>query len=233
MAEKTRVNRNGFLEGYDEETGEVIWVEKKKTHFKDGRKRISALVPESPYHHRRPRTSDTHHFVLDGNQQKQWVRKGTNPDHLPRDIYPFSQVTQDNICRMLTEGMSITDISRLEEMPPRWVIWRWRNEHPEFKAAMEDAKKCRAEYFHDEVISIANQEELHEDDVPREKMRADLYKWGAAVGDSDSYGNKTKLTGDPGNPAIIMIETGIRREGDEPISVENTALPGPELEDKK
>jgi hypothetical protein len=208
MGEKTRMNALGLVEGYDEATGKVLWTEKK----------IPDQDPLAPKKRGRPRgrptkaSTETHHFVVGPNGKKIWVPKGTNPDHMPKLVWPFSEVTCGFICQMVTEGKTIREISLTEGFPPKNVIDHWARKYPEFREDLRLARIARAEYYHDEIIEIAHK--TKKSTINEDRLKSEIFKWGAAVGDPDTYGNRTKISGDPNAPLQLLVDTGVRRAED-------------------
>lgn len=215
MAEKTRVNDLGFVEGYDDETGEILWVQKVPKQ------------PTGPVQRGRPRgrPSKKTQVILDGAGHKLTVPRGTNPDEIPHLVWPFSKVTAAHICQKLTEGKTIKEIGLMEGFPPAYVIHGWSRKYPEFKAEIKAAREARAEYFHDEVIETAKNTKEYKNKSDRLKIES--YKWAAAVNDPATFANRTKISGDADAPLTIILDTGVPRAIDEPIDVTNLskALP--------
>lgn len=219
MAEKWERGPDGLMKLIDTETGEVLAEEKKKP----GRRAAFRGTSRGPG---RPakKVQETHHYIRGPNGNKLWVPKGTNPDDIPRTIYPYNETTRDQILLHVTQGMSLAKIGDMEDLPPVHVIWKWLREHPEFRAMMEEAKKARAEFYADRVIAIAEQEHVHPDDVPMERLRKDVFQWGAEVNDPATYGKRTKIVAEAA-PAALLVDTGIRRDGDEEPAIETTGTP--------
>lgn len=186
------------------ENGEVVATQKTKRP-KDGPIQRSGRPPG------RPSTTEpeTHHWVLDSVGRKIWVPKGTNPDSLPRTIWPFSEVTADHILQKLTEGSTLEKIGLMEGFPPVATIYRWMREQPAFKKEMAEAKKMRAEWRADQAMKITEKAEIHEKDVPGQRLRADLFKWGAEMDDRSTYGKQTKVVGDASQPVVFKVLTGV------------------------
>lgn len=72
------------------------------------------------------------------------------------------------------------------------------------------AKILRAEIFHDEAVQIAR--DTSKENATANKLHVDTLKWGAVIGDIETYGQKTKIAelGD----GIVIVGTGIIRPGD-------------------
>lgn len=215
--EHWRENAAGQMERINEK-GEVVEVGKKKPP----RTRNDGSIRTHGGRVGRPANVDkeTHHWVKDGTGRNVWVPKGTNPDNLPAVIYPFSQITCDHILREITEGKSVNTIGTMEGIPPVHIIYRWLREYPEFRAQMEIAKKDRAQFRADKVMAIADQEIIHEDQVPGQRLRKDILQWGAEMDDRASFGKQTKVLNDAG-PAVFIIHTGVP----DPKSIEVKAEP--------
>ena len=202
MAERIRTNAQGIVEGYDDETGEVLWVQAQKPTKSGKPRRVSG-----PGKGVATDTKETHHFVLDGNGRKIWVPKGTNPDHLPKTVWPYSQVTADQVLAKITEGYTVTQIGKMEGFPPQHTIYKWVRQVPEFRNQMKLARSDRAEFFHDKVIESA--EKADPENVQAERLRVDAYKWAASVGDPDQYGTRVKHAGDVDAPLGFIVVTGV------------------------
>lgn len=203
MSEQTRYNAMGLLEGYDPETGEVLWVEKKKG-VAPGPKKVG-------YPRGRPRKIDRSptHVVLDGNGKKVEVLKGTDPSTLPRCTWPYNQITADHICDRISEGKTLDEIGLMEGYPSTNIIKSWTRLYPDFKRQLKIARAERAEHFHDEIIKLAR--DPSENQAKSERLKFESLKWAASVGDPDTYGNKVKHSGDPDAPIGFIVDTGIRR----------------------
>lgn len=222
MGEKIRSNAVGDIEGFDEATGEILWTQKKKSHYKDG-------VPrklDGPGRGRRPR-KDTHHWVMDGDGTAHWVPLGTNADHLPRTEWPYSEVHCRQILGFITDGATLKEIGKTKGLPPVAVIQAWARKYPEFKAELKLAREARAESYHDDIMALVKDTNHFSARANRVKMAA--LQWGAEVGDPDTYGKKTKLSGDPNAPLTFILDTGIRRDED---AIEAQGGPVLSLEDK-
>lgn len=207
---KWRVGVDGFLELVDEETGHVLERQKRPDKVKDSEGKPVRVSP------RRGRSkkedNETHHYIRDSKNRKVWVPKGTSADHIPRYVYPYAQVTHDLICAKVMEGYTVKEIGKMQGFPPDYVIYSWVSKYPEFAADVKKAKKMRAEIFADEVIGIARS--TSKDTVLEDRLKSELLKWGAEVGDPEQFGKKTKITGDARQPVAFLIDTGIRRAED-------------------
>jgi hypothetical protein len=118
----------------------------------------------------------------------------------------------DNVRR----GHTFAEIADMGDMPPIEIIRYWENMHPVFAESLDIARKDRAEGYHDNIISMANEMmkgTFDKDQVNASKVAIDAYKWAAEKGNPDRYARKTetKHTGEV-QPTVININTGIKRE---------------------
>ncbi len=195
-----KTNEKGTLNGHDPETDKVVLAGKDCSEPKRRRK----ILRKGNFH--RVKTSEGKMAL---------VAVGTNPDDLPRVLYPESDVTKNNILDLIMKGETLSSIGTKEGFPPTSTINQWlrKNEGDNhFKKDMAVARRFRAEAFHDKIIETA--ENVTEDEIGSAKVKLDAYKWAAGVNDPDTFGNRTKVVGDPNSPIAIVVDTGIRRELD-------------------
>lgn len=125
-------------------------------------------------------------------------------------VYRFNLDTAMLICQKVREGMTMQAVSN-ELGVDLSVIHYWQRANSNFAEEIKLARKDRADYYHDKVISIAN-EISDKDDVPVAKFKVDQYKWAAEKGNPDMYGAKTQVSGSIENKvSMIVLNTGINR----------------------
>ncbi len=134
---------------------------------------------------------------------------------------PFAEV----ICQRIVDGAILKTLCNEPGMPKYAVICRWSAQYPEFKEMLATAERHRAEGMTDEALEVAR--ELHERDY---KKLADIQAatlltnqlWQKAGAGSAKFQPKAKADA-PTNVAIqVVIETGIRRQGDPGFRVDET-----------
>ena len=86
-------------------------------------------------------------------------------------------------------------------------VLSFKRSNPDFASLLEQARRDRADTMH-EMVLIEGRNAIDE------KVRIETYKYMADKGNPDSYGNRTKLTGDKNAPLTFLLDTGIRRAGD-------------------
>lgn len=129
-----------------------------------------------------------------------------------RKIWKFHPAYGELICEKVASGLSISEICQLKGFPSIATLARWRAENPGFNEALTLAKKMRAEIYHDLVVrDMDSDETVSKDEVPGRKLKFDRLKWLAGVNDPETYGNRTKISGDSDAPLQIIVGTGIDR----------------------
>ena len=146
----------------------------------------------------------------------QWVR--------PVSIITYNIPMADQVCELVRQGRTYAQIVERMGLGSVQTIYRWRNKHPDFEENLKAARRDRADYYHDQVMKVADGDIVKEE-VAAMKLKTDIWKWGAEKANPQEYGNQTKITGDSNAPLQIMVDTGIKREedGDEYIDGELAA----------
>lgn len=122
------------------------------------------------------------------------------------------------ICNLVREGHTLQEIAAMEGMPKLHAIYGWRSGHPDFKKALVEAKKDRAEYFHDKAVAaLQSAEGAAKEEVPAAKLQFDGWLKLAEKGNPEEYNPKPQMLQGGAAPAMIVINTGINRE---PTTVE-------------
>jgi hypothetical protein len=134
-----------------------------------------------------------------------WIKPLVHPKY----CLPLSE----RVCMLVRGGRSYKQVAQEMGFPGVQTIYHWRNMHPDFSEDLKAARRDRGDYYHDQVMEIADGE-IEKEDVPVLKLRSDIYKWGAEKANPKEYGNQTKITGDSDSPLQIIVDTGIKREGD-------------------
>lgn len=124
--------------------------------------------------------------------------------------YKFDETKASLVCELLTEGKSMMTIAQRQDTPPLSVIQYWRRKNPIFDEEVRWARKARAEYFHDQVLDLA-ENIVEKDDIPVAKFKAEQYKWAAEKGDPSTFGNKVEHTGKIEGGQTLVVVTGIDR----------------------
>jgi hypothetical protein len=196
----TRVNRQGLIEIIDLTTGKVLCVQRQpgddflQAKF-DNLTRIE--TPEGPV----------------------WIEKGIDPSRValsPKIAYSpaWADLIAEKMVNGVEEGKGGASLLKACQSVglPYSLVCRWRREFSEFRAIIDEARKDRAEAFHDEIVDTAR---VQAEGDKHAKVHIDALKWAAEKGDPEKFGSKTKLQLDSNAPVAFLIDTGIRRKGDQ------------------
>lgn len=206
---KVRVNSDGILEGINPD-GSIAWRQ-------NANKSSWAMAARNDHR----MSSRTFRVTMED---------GTEVD-LPYDpkiikhhalIFPYVEEIAMEIVRRVAEGDTLKKICSTAGIPPYYIVAKWQIDVPGFKAMLAEARKIRAEMFHDEIVDV--KDDVEEDTSKSAKVKLDALKHLAAVNDPDTFGSKTKITGDPNAPLNFVFNTGIARK-DTPAIEENPAIP--------
>lgn len=104
----------------------------------------------------------------------------------------YTDALAEQICRMISEGKSLTEVCELEHMPARFTLYRWMREHADFNDAYTRAREERADLLAEEVLTIADETT----DANLGRLRVDARKWAAAKLNPKTYGDKLQVDGD-------------------------------------
>lgn len=106
------------------------------------------------------------------------------------------------ICTLIAEGMPLTKICKMEDMPCYATVLTWLCEDSNFKsdfsAMYEKARRDQADTLADEIIEIAD--EAKRENVMAARLRVDARKWVAAKLKPRKYGDRTEVVGAGGTP---------------------------------
>ena len=128
-------------------------------------------------------------------------------------IWNYSRAFAEVICQKIAEGLTFRELCTTQGFPSYGVLARWRSEHEDFDEALKQARKMRAEKYHDMIEEdVADDQSVDKDEVAGRKLKMERLKWLASVNDPETYGNKTKISGDSSAPLQIVVATGINRE---------------------
>lgn len=134
----------------------------------------------------------------------------------------YTPAIADHIVQLISEGRTLSEISKMQGMPSSSVIAKWQKESEDFKSRVVEARKVRAERFHDAVVEASSiTPHLDKDSIPAAKLHFEQLKWLSMVGDPTRYGNKTTIGGDSNAPVTFLVKTGIVRSPEQEALLEN------------
>ena len=89
------------------------------------------------------------------------------------------------ICQLIENGMTLTAICQLPDMPHISTIYDWQDSHPEFSESYSRARIRQA----DSIASRAIDEALNSHDAPIGRLRMDALRWYASKLAPKKYGD--------------------------------------------
>jgi hypothetical protein len=196
-------NELGMIEFRDAETGEVVATEKPSP------KKKAKIDSGKPIYKRRK-----HELQKTDNGKLVAV-----PETVPTDgrqkgrvVYPYNVDTANAIIESVCEGMTMRQIAKMPGMPPVSTMYYWASKYKEFKSDLNTARKVRGEMLADEALDIARGTTAMKSRA--DKLKIDTLKWAAKVNNPEVFSDTVKHTGDAANPIQIVVNTGIKRDGD-------------------
>lgn len=121
-----------------------------------------------------------------------------------RTYTPFSLEKVDLVLDLYVDGSSLAQICKLPEMPSYNTLLRWLRDRPECSERFEAARAARAIHLEEKALAIAD----NVTDASADRLRFDILKWGAEVGDPQKYGKKVTIEGGK-RPVVFQIKTGV------------------------
>jgi hypothetical protein len=121
----------------------------------------------------------------------------------------YSEELGDIILQRVIGGEKVTNILKDDGFPSYATFCKWKRDNDDFrfkiKEAQEDAGMVFFEKARDTVEKSTN------DTVKTDKLKSDFYMRAAASFDPETFGNKTKVSGEVAVSQIYAIDTGISR----------------------
>jgi hypothetical protein len=129
-------------------------------------------------------------------------------------LYPNKEDIKEKIVSWLSEGNTLRDFCRVEQMPSFSTVYRWEKEDADFAARIVRARDIGADSIAEQCLEIIDKEPLYYHDergskrydsgsITWNKNRSDqrlklLAKWNPR-----KYGDKTILAGDDEAPLVV------------------------------
>lgn len=132
---------------------------------------------------------------------------------------PFAEV----LCSRIAGGKSLKALSEEPGMPSYATLMRWRTTVPEFAKMLDVAYADQADYRADKIMDEIDQVDADPDEIAKAGLKLKATQWAAQVHKPGKYAPRTKVMGDANSPLQFVIETGIRRSGDDGYNVDETA----------
>lgn len=141
---------------------------------------------------------------------------GTEEGLTSKYVYTFA--LGQAICNLVREGKTIKWITQQDNMPAYSTVSNWRNLFPDFDAMMKQARRDRAEYYHDKAVeALEGAEGAGREELPAAKLQVEGFMKLAEKGNPEAFNPKQNVLQNANAPTMIVINTGINRE---PINIE-------------
>lgn len=108
--------------------------------------------------------------------------------------WPYDKATADSICDLVAEGQNLHRIGKLNGFPPRWRIYEWFKEVPDFADNYAHAREDRADWRASKIDEVVEQMLNAQVEPQAARVAIDAHKWQAGKEKPKVYGDKTDLT---------------------------------------
>lgn len=205
---KTRAHKDGTIEFLDE-NGDVEAVARPKAKGSDGRNLPEIPRPKSDYDFRWKTATNNNPVLVPADVPE----KGLDPNW---SIYKNRRDLCLEIAMEVANGASLSKLGGMKGFPSTRTIFYWRARDEEFKKLLEEAERCRGDFYRDRLAEVA--ESVEEENARSSKVKADIYKHLMAVDDKERFGGVQKEVA--AAPVVnIVFQTGIDRT-EIPVEVE-------------
>lgn len=106
-------------------------------------------------------------------------------------------------CERLSNGELAIEISREEGMPSLSTVFRWKEEHPEFRQTYARARAMQAQACAERAVISGRAAQA--DDAAAARVRMDADKWLAARLDPANYADKVQHANADGSGDQVTI----------------------------
>lgn len=200
MKRKALVHKDGSIDFVTPE-GEVEASAKAKAEGSDGRK-LTQQRPKGDYDFRWKTAKDGSHLLVPNSVPE----KNLDPEW---SIYKNKRDLCLEIAMEIANGKTFYQLDKLKQFPSTRTVFYWYARDQEFKNLIDEARRVRAEFYHDKLVEVA--EDVEEDNARSSKVKADIFKTLMSVNDKERFGQATKQ--EPSPPVVnIVFQTGIHRE---------------------
>lgn len=132
----------------------------------------------------------------------------------------YTEEIADQICDLVSNGVNLRKVCRMEGMPAWRTVYDWVVAHPDFAARLARAREMGYDALAEEALEISNtpvmgQKQVMgdkstyttvEDMLGHRKLQIETRLKLLACWDPKKYGNKVQLGGDADNPVKIEAE---------------------------
>lgn len=139
----------------------------------------------------------------------------------------YTEEVADRICDLVSNGVNLRKVCRMEGMPAWRTVYDWVVEKPDFAARLARAREMGYDSLAEEALEISNTPEIgtkkvfssgadekkdsvtvtEEDMIAHRKLQIETRLKLLAVWDPKRYGNKVQLGGDPNSPLKVEVQS--------------------------
>lgn len=119
----------------------------------------------------------------------------------------FTPEIGDEICELITEGLSLNKICQMDKYPALKVVYSWLRANPEFSNNYTRAKQEQADTFADKIADVAFDTLAGKYEPNNARVAIDALKWTASKLKPKTYGDKLDMTSD-GKPVSFVVTRG-------------------------
>jgi hypothetical protein len=123
--------------------------------------------------------------------------------------WPFDKAIADSICDLVAEGQNLHVIGKLDGFPPRWRIYEWFKEVPDFADNYARAREDRADWRAARIDSIVGDLLQAKIDPGAARVAIDAEKWQAGKEKPKVYGDATKVAIEGTDGPPVKTETKV------------------------
>ena len=198
---KALIHKDGSIDFVDPDTGDIQASQKAKTKRKDGRVLLHDRK-RSDFDFRWKTAKDGNHILVPMDVSA----KNLDPEW---SLYKNRRDLCLEIAMEIANGKTFYQLDKLKQFPSTRTVFYWYARDQEFKTLIDEARRVRAEFYHDQLVEVA--EDVDETNARSSKVKTDIFKHLMAVNDKDRFGQQQKQDSAP--PVVnIVFQTGIHRE---------------------
>ena len=113
----------------------------------------------------------------------------------------------DEICALITEGLSLNKICQMDEYPALKVVYKWLRDNSEFGNNYARAKQEQADTYADKITDIAIDTLAGKYEPNNARVAIDALKWTASKLKPKTYGDKLDVESG-GQPLTFIVTRG-------------------------
>lgn len=195
------VHKDGSMDFVNPDTGTIEATAKAKTAGSDGRQLVHDRQ-KSDYDFRWKTGTDGNHVLVPMDVDAKEVSSEWSLYKNRRDLCL-------EIAMEIAGGKTFYQLDKCKQFPSTRTVFYWYARDNEFKNLIDEARRVRAEFYHDQLVEVA--QDVEEENARSSKVKADIFKHLMGVNDRERFGQQKQ---EPVGPATVNIvfQTGINRD---------------------